>query len=110
MLRLGDLYSLSRNNQNPNAPQTKLIPPTGDSDSRPTHAFLGPQSLGVLVLSSQAMLAETVLHPTETKTAALMKVGMMFESTFTRPHLSGWPNSHVAWSSAQKGAVTAQPG
>jgi len=42
------------------------------------------------------MLAGTVAHPTESKTAGLMKAGMMFASTFTRTHLSAWLNSHVA--------------
>lgn len=107
MLYLGQLPC---NNQNPNAPQTKLTVPTGNSDSQHGPAFLAPQSWGVSVHSSQAMLAGTVVHLTDTKTAALMKAGVMFKSTFTREHLSGWPSSCVAWSSVEKGTFTAQSG
>lgn len=51
------------------------------------------QSWALWVLNSQAKLAGTVAHLTETKTAALMKAGVLFESIFSKAHLSGWANS-----------------
>lgn len=51
------------------------------------------RSWALWMLNSQAKLAGTVAHLTETKTAALMKAGVLFESIFGRAHLSGWANS-----------------
>ena len=111
MLYVGDLYLFPAINRTQRHHRlTKLVLPTGNSDSQPEPVFLGPQSWALWVLSNQAMLTGTVAHAAETKTAALMKVDMMIESTFTRAHLSGWLNSHVTWSSVVKRTSTTQFG